>query len=247
MLITDKFIFITMPKTGWTFTKNHLQGLYSNKLVQTYYCDIPKKDQNKFKFGNVRNPWSYYVSWYSYQKQINGKILKVFLNGQPNTFDNFIRGLMNNTGYSAGNKSCEDFIESRTHILNKNSLKYGTHIQDRKIGLLTWYYVSYYFKNCQEILINQKYDYDYILDNYDNLFDLNFTCKIENLNNDIVKALKKCKAPLNETQESNIKRAQKVNVSKHKHYTEYYTDETMNLVAERDKLIIDKHNYRFEK
>ena len=38
----------------------------------------------------------------------------------------------------------------------------------------------------------------------------------------------------------------KVNKSPHKHYSEYYYDELREIIAEKDKIMIDRFGYEFE-
>jgi len=44
----------------------------------------------------------------------------------------------------------------------------------------------------------------------------------------------------------NLKKTNKINVSPHDHYSTYYDDELKNMVAKKDRIIIDKFDYKFE-
>ena len=80
----NKIIFIAIPKTGTTSTENFLKTvlLNNNGLIKNHkdlglYKHINAKDMKKkiknykdyHKIAVVRNPYDWYVSWYTYRKR----------------------------------------------------------------------------------------------------------------------------------------------------------------------------------
>ena len=69
MIVTDKFVFVHLPRTGGTFVSEVIRKFFSSaheighhfplKLLPTKYSHLPV-------LGTVRNPWEFYVSWYHY-------------------------------------------------------------------------------------------------------------------------------------------------------------------------------------
>jgi hypothetical protein len=65
-----KFIYVGVPKTGTTSIESHIKTEY--KIVSdchkkhTPICLHNEKYLDYFKFGFVRNPWDWVVSWYFY-------------------------------------------------------------------------------------------------------------------------------------------------------------------------------------
>lgn len=71
MISTDcKFIYIGVPKTGTTSIESHIKTKY--KIIPHCHkkhapiCLHNEKYLDYFKFGFVRNPWDWVVSWYFY-------------------------------------------------------------------------------------------------------------------------------------------------------------------------------------
>ena len=72
MLITDDFVFAHIPKTGGEFMqavirrhfrlRQAFEGHDSHRSLE----DLPAEHRGKPVFALLRNPWAWYVSWFSY-------------------------------------------------------------------------------------------------------------------------------------------------------------------------------------
>jgi hypothetical protein len=74
VLVTDGFVFLHVPKTGGTFIHNvlssHLSGIDHRaigKRSHVTYRELRPEWRQRPVFCVVRNPWDWYVSWFSYQ------------------------------------------------------------------------------------------------------------------------------------------------------------------------------------
>jgi hypothetical protein len=68
--------------------------------------------------------------------------------------------------------------------------------------------------------------------------------RFENLTEDLIQMLKN-NSTLTKEQEEQIKQETNSNITQRKPYKEYYTDELVSLVYEKDKIMFDKFNYVF--
>ncbi len=73
MLITDRFVFIHVPKTGGDFLRRIcLKHLPAESIVAHQIAkhgpdtEIPAAQAGLPRFALVRNPWDWHVSWYHY-------------------------------------------------------------------------------------------------------------------------------------------------------------------------------------
>jgi len=126
-------------------------------------------------------------------------------------------------------------LEVNTHRALLRQVIYG--IIGICIGLVVY---SLNYKN----IIKQPRSY--LLENHDKLLSLNFVCKLENLQTDLINNFEKYNLPLGPLRKLFLKRMRKRNTTKHRHYSTYYNDETRKLVALKDSIIIDKYNYTFK-
>lgn len=78
-------------------------------------------------------------------------------------------------------------------------------------------------------------------------FYINKMIRCENLEDDLLDALKQAGFELGPAQIKIIKDAKerRTNITKHWSVNDYYDDETISLVYEKEKYIIDKYNYQY--
>jgi len=174
-----------------------------------------------YKFAFVRNPWDRLVSWYEMIRQ-DGTLLPSY---KRLPFEMIRR--------------------------NGRVFPWSQRFLQRKHYKPVWQYVLRNSTNFDEFLLNctdiiddvdgkRSFMYnqlDYIA-NEDGDIIVDFVGKFENLEHDInavLKALRLESRPLPH-----------VNKSQHGHYSEYYTEETKNLVAERYSRDIQFFRYQFE-
>ena len=70
MIATDRFVFLHLHKCGGTFVTQWLLEYFHGATRIGYHLPrskIPPEFRRLPVLGTVRNPWSYYVSWYSFQ------------------------------------------------------------------------------------------------------------------------------------------------------------------------------------
>ena len=71
MIATDRFIFLHLHKSGGTFVNEALLRFVPRARQIGYHLPrrlVPAELAHLPVLGFVRNPWSYYVSWYSFQR-----------------------------------------------------------------------------------------------------------------------------------------------------------------------------------
>lgn len=201
MVITKDFIFIHLPKTGGTFVTKILKEVYQyngsyvsikNKLYLRYRkiwnnelipntnrqygqhggCNqIPTKYKNLPIVSIIRNPFDRYVSQYEFGwwKKYSPIEKNVMINEFPNYPD----------------LSFNDYLKYLNNILIQKLLKgFKPKIN---IGIMTYQFVLYYFKNPIEVLKNL--DENYLKGNYINdLYRITFL-RQQNLNEDLYNLL----------------------------------------------------------
>lgn len=72
MIVTDRFVYLHLHKSGGTFVNECLLRFFPAAKRLGYHLPrslIPKQLSALPMLGFVRNPWAYYVSWYAFQSQ----------------------------------------------------------------------------------------------------------------------------------------------------------------------------------
>ena len=73
MIATDRFVYVHLHKAGGTFVNECLERYFPGARRLGYHLPaslIPAELQSLPVLGFVRSPWSYYVSWYTFQSQM---------------------------------------------------------------------------------------------------------------------------------------------------------------------------------
>jgi hypothetical protein len=70
MIATRTFVFLHLHKSGGTFINKALLEFFPEAVCLGYHLpvsELPERYQKFELLGVVRNPWSYYVSWWDFQ------------------------------------------------------------------------------------------------------------------------------------------------------------------------------------
>ncbi len=216
MLLCKYFVFIHFPRAGGTFIRETLKkhisddwGMVVNPGHATV-LDIPDQYRAIPKFGLIRNPWDWYVSFYSWWRAMS--VI------DPKSLEGHILGIANEN-------TDNDF---RTYILN---LMDNPTLVNLNIGPLTWVYMMIYgltpetlFENPENAKIK----------------------KFEELRKELLEILESTNAPISEILRQEILKNPPMNNFKRTAYQDYYDDELREIVAHRDRVIIDKYGYSYE-
>jgi len=190
MLITDKFVFIHQPKTGGTFVAKVLNKLHWGKRVSRFAASVPMKltgkklkwhqtcneipesERKKPILSIVRNPYDRYISNYYYRNW----------GTHPERWPAVIIEELQELYPHFPDVSFEEFVKfANTHLI-KRHLKIPP--EKTNLGLCSWDFVRFYFRNPNEICT--IIDSDYIeQERYrEDMYNVHFL-KNENLNQDL--------------------------------------------------------------
>ena len=200
MIICDDFIFIHLQKCAGTTIGEFLLKAFPNckksRDEHDGVSEIPKDQHGKLIVGTVRNPFDWYLSWYSSRKyEKNGQFEDLFMC----RFKEFLRRCF--------------FTEERTlHDLKFRKLKKW------KIGPYTHRY------NCCYGTENFKPNLHII--------------KIEELRAGLIDVLS-----LSGKQIEIYDNFERLHSSKHRKYMDYYDQEMLRWVEEKDHMIFERHDY----
>jgi hypothetical protein len=231
MIVTDKFVFVHLPRTGGTFVSDVIRKFFPSAHEVGHHLPrelLPREYSHLPVLGTVRNPWEFYVSLYHYAwVRDPSSILVAWMteNGRLG-FTSSIRNVLN---LGVNDELLDVLIEmlpeeldySRRHIPNVTK---DTTRRVRGTG------VGYY-----------TFRFNQMFGNADDVF----LCRLETLKQDLVAFFEGIGAATDELRDY-VLCSDKKNVSEHLHYSTYYTPELAELVLIRDSPLIARFGYLFE-
>lgn len=230
MIVTDKFVFVHLPRSGGTFVSEVIRAFFPSAREIGYHLPrtlLPREFSHLPVLGTVRNPWEFYVSWYHHQQSNNrhGPLISFVSENRKLDFAQTTRNALN-LGVSDSldvliQALPDDFDYEKRHISNltRDAMR---KIRGAGIGLYTFRF-------------NQLYG---------QADEIHF-CRVESLRNDLLMFFETI-GVVTDALRSYVLDLDKKNLSEHLHYSTYYTSNLAELVSIRDRPLIERFGYVFE-
>jgi len=219
-MIRGKYlIYVHIPKCAGTFISAMLRMNSLGEFVGGRGLHVPIRKVNNISvpvLASIRNPWSWYVSWWAFLKTTTKYS---GMKGHPNYFWNSNLKFKEYMKIMFDDNRNKKLIDKQMLVGNEFEYVFRDMVNDDcGFYTLTWKYMT---------RINGK-------DAVDHYF------KMENVRKELITYLK-----LSGKSEKNILNSNAIRTSLHKGYQGYYDTELMNLVAHKDREIINKFDYTF--
>jgi hypothetical protein len=257
MYINEKIVYLALHKTGCSHVLKLLTSIpdLNGRIIgkhNTIY-EVPKKRlgdlSKKVKSGNVRNPWDWYVSLWSFGCMKKGGLYASII--KKNAFKKIIHPRAFLTPVKHWQKVYSDaenpelfkqWLEMLLSSRRRDVISFGdAHVPDI-MGFMTYGYLQLYtYQFEKNIKTLQIFQHIKEFDRANNFID--HFIYMENLENNFRSLMIKTGIPENIT--DGVLKIPKTNSSLRKHYRDYYDEKTRELVREKEQLIIEKHNYEF--
>ena len=231
MIVTDKFVFVHLPRSGGTFVSDVIRKFFPSAHEIGYHLPrtlLPKEYSHLPVLGGVRNPWEFYASWYHHQHS-ETRYSPLFCGLSENRKLDFVQTIRNALNLGVNDEKLdlliqalpENFNYEKRHVSNvtKDVMR---KIRGAGIGLYTFRF---------NLLFGQADDV--------------FFCRVESLRSDLVAFFERIGAA-SDALRSYVLGLDKKNISEHRHYSTYYTPELAELVLIRDRPLIERFGYVFE-
>jgi hypothetical protein len=220
MIVGTNYTYIHLPKCGGTSITKILEKYYSgNKGV--IHSKLTTKPNDKKIIGSIRNPLDWYVSLWAYGCSDKGYFNGLLRMTHPDT-DKLYNDFNN----------IDNFKKWLNIVFNLKSPQfhqceiYPNKMAEHNVGPMTSRFITFYQLNDWSVLGDI---------NKDNLVD--YYIRQENMNKDIKEIM------LSITNKNSVFENIQLNSSQHKHFSEYYDEETLKLVSTKDKYIYNKFKY----
>ena len=289
MLISEKLIFIELQKTGSTHIKGLLKKLVGGENDGKHNVPTDEQIASGKKFiASVRDPWSWYLSLWSYGCLQKGELYERLTNekkwrkifdkaearsdagadaeaedeggsegesaekakGKGKVLPEHFTPERAKTYWYADPDNAEAFREWLQAVLAVQPLRkvlesgYGKSPISRAGGLMTFRYFTLCTKNGENVDKSvatlealRAYDKEHCF--------IDYFIRNESLSDDLIKAIEGCGITLDDGKRQVIRDAKKTNVSSRPHGPEhYYDDASVQLVARREKFMIEKFGYK---
>jgi hypothetical protein len=229
MITTERFVFLHLHKSGGTFVNECLMRFLHDAKHVGYHLPrsmIPPAAAHLPILGFVRNPWSYYVSWYTFQlERPNPNFLfRILSDDGQLDFEKTARNMLN---LGAGSVRLELLMRSLPQHYSNQGLNLPgfalAPIRDTRLGFYTYLYRHLYTGPGNPVVVG----------------------RLEELRDELLPMLASVGQPVSDEMRLFVERESPRNTSNHTTYTEYYSDALRDLVAERDAEVIARHGYRF--
>jgi len=229
MIVTPRFVFLHLHKSGGTFVNECLMKFLPDARHVGYHLPrtmIPPESADLPVVGFVRNPWSYYVSWYSFQLERPSPnfLFRILSDDGRLDFRETVRNMLD---LGAGSVRLELVIRSLPQRYSNQGLNLPgfalAPIRDTQLGFYTYLYRYLYGGGVRPVIVG----------------------RLEELRDELIPMLESVSQPVSEDMRRHIEKEGPRNASQHHAYTQYYDDQLRDLVAQRDAEVIRRHGYRF--
>lgn len=229
MIVTDRFVFLHLHKSGGSFVNRFLMECVPGSQPIGYHLPreyIPSEARQLPILGTVRNPWDYYVSWYSFQAAMSAPNALFLIASEDRrlAFNGTIRNMMR--------------LGEDTSLLSAWVDRLPSELPHRGINLS---------KACVAPLANSGMGFYTFL--YRRMYgDRSNTTLLDmaTLREGLRDYLPRAGIPLSSSMRIWLVDKPAVNTSAHARYTDLYDEGLRALVASKDADIIHRHGYRFE-
>jgi hypothetical protein len=267
MFKCDELIYIQMHKTGCSHVASLLSKLFDGEMIGKHNAAAPEHIQSTPYFiSSIRNPWDWYISLWTFGVQGNGTLMHhltkrvlpkpsiSLLKSPRNSYQTYVNELTKdvNTWRSVYDRS--DNVESFRRWLrllhdHNNSRYLGEGYGDTTIpklcGFMTYRYLYLCCRNpekLQEPRLISTLD-DLVQFERDNCY-IDYFIRQEALENTLCEAVEKVR-PLTIKERELIFKSPKTNTSQRTlSSADYYDQESIDLIGNRDRLLIEKFDYR---
>jgi hypothetical protein len=230
MIVTPRFVFLHLHKSGGTFVNAALMRYVAGATQIGYHLPrsmLPARFASLPVLGLVRSPWSYYVSWYSFQRARPrpNALFHIVSGAGTLDFKATIRNLL-----SLGHD--DELLGRVTTALPSTYINQGLNlpgfalapIRGSGLGLYSYLYRYLYGPDCETVRL----------------------ARMERLRQELPELLARVGEPLSPPLRDYIETAPTLNSSEHGAFTDMYDDELARLVSDRDEFVIERHGYTFE-
>jgi hypothetical protein len=231
MIVTDNFVFVHLPRSGGTFVSEIIRKFFPSAHEIGYHLPralLPKEYSHLPVLGGVRNPWSFYPSWY-YHQHSDTKYSPLFCSLSENRKLDFAQTARNALNLGVSDEKLdlliqalpENFNFEKRHISNVTK-ELMDKIRGTGLGLYTFRF-NQLFGSGDDV----------------------FFCRVESLPSDLMAFFERI-GVASDALRSYVLGLDKKNASEHLHYCTYYTPELAELVSIRDRPLIERFGYVFE-
>jgi hypothetical protein len=229
MITTDRFVFLHLHKSGGTFVNECLLRFLPDARQIGYHLPrslVPPEAAALPVLGFVRNPWSYYVSWYSFQeaRPKPNFLFRILSEDGRLGFEETVRNMLN---LGAGSLRLDLLLRALPGQYSNQGLNLPRFalapIRDTRLGFYTFLYRYLYAGGSTPVVVG----------------------RLELLRDELIPMLESVGQPVGTDMRQYVEHEAPANTSSHAAYAEYYGAALRELVAERDAEIIARHGYRF--
>lgn len=227
MIVTPRFVFLHLHKSGGTFVNAGLMRHIPGAQQIGYHLprsSLPSPFVSLPLLGLVRNPWAYYVSWYSFQRSRPrpNALFQIVSEGGQLDFNATLSNLL-----SLGRDDV--LLERVTAALPAAYSNQSLNLPGFALAPIRGTGLGFY-----------SYLYRYM---YGPDLDAVRLGRMEQLRAELPGMLEAVGQPIDPSLREYIDTAPALNTSEHGAHTDYYDSASRALVAERDRLVIERHEY----
>ncbi len=229
MILTDQLVFLHLHKAGGSFVNEFLLGCVPGARQVGYHLPralIPDSHRELPIVGFVRSPWSYYVSWYAFQKrrpQPNA-LFSIMSDGGRLDFEPTVRNLLD---------LCDGGprLDAVVAALPAQYGNRGLNLPGPRLAGIVGSSRGFF-----------GFLYHYM---YGEPGARRYIGRMELLRDTLLLTLQSIGMPVTDAMRAFILRAPARNTSEHGPYESYYSAALREHVARRDAELIAGHGYRF--